>query len=148
VAKLVELNLHPDARTLRQFGFIALFGFSLLALMAFREAGPFRFGLGDARMVTTWTLLGVGALCSLFSLAYPKANLPLYVGLSVLFFPLGMVVSHILLAALFFAVIGPISLLVRVSTKDPMRRSYDSAAPSYWNDVEGPRPKDSYFRQF
>jgi hypothetical protein len=116
--------------------------------MAFREAGVFRFGLGEARMPLTYGLLAVGLLSGAFSLVYPKANLPLFVGLSVLFFPVGLVVSYVLLGVLFFCVIGPIALLVRLFWDDPMHRGYDPAARSYFTEVPGRRANESYFRQF
>jgi hypothetical protein len=148
MAKLVELNLRPDARILRQFGFIALGGFGLMAVLAFREAAMFRFGLGEARVPVAGALAGIGVLSAIFSLLYPKANLPIYVGLSVVFFPLGFVFSYVLLGLLFVIVIGPVSVLVRLFVRDPMNRGYDSAARSYWTAAEKHRAKDSYFRQF
>ena len=44
---MMELNLNPDARTLRQFGVIALFGFGLLGGAAYFQRAMFS-GLGDA----------------------------------------------------------------------------------------------------
>jgi hypothetical protein len=148
MAKLVELNLRPDTRTLRQFGFIALAGFGLLAALAFGEVGVFRAGLGHARQAVAGCLAAVGLLCAIFSLAYPQANRPIFVGLSVAFFPIGIVVSYVLLAALFFVVVGPTALMIRLFAKDPMNRGYDPAAKTYWTGVRKSRLKDSYFRQF
>jgi hypothetical protein len=148
MAKLVEINLEPGDKSLRQFGFIALGGFGLLALMAYHEKAMFSFGLGDARLPVTYALLGVAVLCTVFSFVYPKANWPFYVGLSVLFFPLGFLVSYVLLAMLFFCIIGPTALVVRLFAADPMQRKYDRAAKSYFAPHERRRTKASYFRQF
>lgn len=148
MAKLVDLNLQPDTRTLRQFGFVAILGFGLLSFAAFREAGLFRFGLGEARIPVTYALAALGVVSALFSLVYPKANLPAFVGLSVLFFPLGIVMSYVLLAALFFVVIGPIALIIRAFGTDPMHRKYEPSTGSYWTTPEKRSTKDRYFRQF
>ena len=37
MSKLVEIDFNPDARTLRQFGVIALVGFGALAALAYYE---------------------------------------------------------------------------------------------------------------
>ena len=47
---MIDLNLNPDAKTLRQFGFIALGGFGLLAALAYTESFIFSFGLGGSRL--------------------------------------------------------------------------------------------------
>ena len=61
MAKLVELNLNPDRATLKSFGWIALVGFGLLALMAYYETFIFAFGLGDARETVALVLAGAAA---------------------------------------------------------------------------------------
>lgn len=147
MAKLLELDLSPEPRTLRQFGFIALLGFSLLAWFAFEQVAIFRFGLGPARPWVSGLLLLLGLFCGAAAAVHPRANLPIYVGLSVVFYPLGLLVSYLLMAALFFLVIGPIAMLVRLFAPDPMQRGYDKAAKSYFTPVE-PRDKTRYFRQF
>jgi hypothetical protein len=62
MSKLVELDLNPNDRTLRQFGLIAVVGFGLLAACAYYETWMFAFGLGDARLTVAGTLAGVGVL--------------------------------------------------------------------------------------
>ena len=47
--QMIEINLRPDERTLRQFGFIAVAGFAGLAAIAWFEVLIFSFGLGVAR---------------------------------------------------------------------------------------------------
>ena len=49
MSKMIEINLNPDAGTLRQFGFIALVGFGFVAAIAWFEVLVFSFGLGAAR---------------------------------------------------------------------------------------------------
>ena len=83
MSQLVELNFRPDARTLRQFGFIATVGFGLLALAAWREWLIFSAGLGEWRTVVSGSLAALGAVSLCFSLVYPKANWPIFVGLSI-----------------------------------------------------------------
>ena len=53
------------------------------------------------------------------------------------------VVNPIILAILFFGVVLPTGLLMRLAGKDPMNRHYDRAARSYWvlREPPGPRPE-------
>jgi hypothetical protein len=146
--KLVHLNLAPDDRTLKQFGFIALGAFGLLALCAFYETWMFSFGLGALREPLAYALLGLGLLSGLFSLAWPKANKALFLGLTVLTYPIGIVMSYLILGVLFFGVFAPIGALLRASGTDPMQRGVRGDVPSYWSSARANRSKESYFRQF
>jgi len=148
VSKLVEINFNPDTKTLRQFGVIALVGFGILAALAYYEKLIFSFGLGDARMPLVTTFVALGAISALFSLVAPRANRVLYVGLTLLAFPIGFVLSYVIMGTLFFLIIGPIALLFRLLGRDPMHRSYDPSSPSYWLEARPPRDNESYFHQY
>jgi hypothetical protein len=148
MSKLVEINLHPDDRILRQFGWIALGGFGLLALCAWNEWLVFRHGLGAAREPVAFALLGLGALSALFSLVFPKANAPIFVGLSIVAFPIGFVLSYVIMATLFYVVIAPVGAVMRLFGMDPMNRRMLPKAATYWVDARPARAKADYFKQF
>jgi hypothetical protein len=148
MAKLVEINFHPDTRILRQFGWIALAGFGFLALCAWNEWLVFRHGLGGAREPLAFGLLGLGVLSALFSLVFPRANAPLFVGLSVVAFPIGFVFSYVIMATLFYVVIAPVGAVMRLFGMDPMDRRLLPKAATYWVDARKPRAKADYFKQF
>jgi hypothetical protein len=144
---LARLDWNPSGRTLRQFGFIALGAFGLLALMAHQEAFMFRAGLGNARMTVTWSLLGVGVVSALFSSVAPRANRPLFVGLSVVAYPIGFVLSHVLLALLFFGLFAPIGFLLKATGKDTLQPRENNAA-TYWRKARRKRAVADYFKQY
>ena len=77
-SKPLDINLDPDERTLRQFGFIALVAFGLLATCAYFEVWMFSFGLGALRVPVASALGAIALLSGLFSAAVPKANKPLF----------------------------------------------------------------------
>ncbi len=145
---MVELNLSPDVRTLRQFGWIALVGFGALAALAWWELGIFAFGLGAARVPVTATLGGLGVVSALLSVVWPKGNRALFVALSVLSFPIGFVLSYLILGAVFFGLFAPLAILFRLIGRDALRRRPASAAETYWQKARPPRPKADYFRQY
>jgi MFS family permease len=148
VSKLVEINFNPDTKTLRQFGVIAFVGFGLLAALAYYEKLIFSFGLGEARMPVVMTFAALGTIAALFSLVAPRANRLLYVGLTLLAFPIGFVLSYVIMGTLFFLIIGPIALLFRLLGRDFMHRSYDPNASTYWQEARPARDKESYFHQY
>jgi len=145
---MVEINLSPDEKTLRSFGFIALAGFGVLALLAYKEWAIFAVGLGELRVPVAIGLAALGVVSALVSLVYPRANRPLFVGLSILAFPIGFVLSYIIMGTLFFLVIAPIGLMMRLLGHDPMHRKTDDDADSYWSPARPARPAADYFKQF
>lgn len=148
MSKMVEINWQPDEGTLRQFGWIALVGFSLVALLAWNEWLVFSFGLGEARTTVAAAFAGIGVVSALFSLVAPKANKPIFLGLTLLSYPIGFVLSYVIMGFLFFGLITPVGLIFRLIGKDPLQRRFDRAASTYWSDPRPRRGKESYFRQF
>jgi hypothetical protein len=87
--------------------------------------------------------LGLGALFLLLAFAAPKLLTPL----NKLWFKFGLLLHHIVnplvMALMFFVVIMPIGLLMRIFGKDPLRLRFDREAKSYWipRDPPGPAPE-------
>jgi len=148
MSRLVELDWNPDRRTLRQFGWIALVGFGGLALLAWQEWLIFAFGLGSARPWVAGGLASLGLVAACLGLVAPAANRPLFLGIALLTFPIGFVLSYVIMGLLFYAVIAPVGLLLRLAGKDPMARRLEPESPSYWADARPARPRESYFRQY
>ena len=114
MANMIELNFDPDERTLRHFGFIALAGFGLLAGLAWFEILIFSVGLGAARPWVAGAFGGLGVLAALTSLVYPRANKLLFVGLSIVAFPIGFVLSYVIMGTLFYGLITPVALFFKL----------------------------------
>ncbi|MGB5194047.1 MAG: SxtJ family membrane protein [Polyangiales bacterium] len=148
MSRLVEIDFNPDTKTLRQFGVIAFVGFGALAALAYYEKLVFAFGLGDARLAVAASLAALGLLALVLGLVAPRANRVLYVGLSLLAFPIGFVLSYVIMGALYFLIIGPIAIALRLAGRDPMRRARDPQAGSYWTPARPARDKESYFHQY
>ena len=148
MSKLITLDMNPDARTLRQFGFIAFFGFGFVAALAWFELLVFAFGLGAARPIVAGAFAALAVISALLSLVYPKANLPIYLGLTIVAYPIGFVLSYVIMGTLFYLLITPVGLLFKLIGRDPLNRRFDPEAPTYWTSVAGPRARESYFRQF
>ncbi len=148
MAKMIELDFDPDERTLRQFGWIALGGFGFVAAIAWLEVLIFAFGLGSGRPWVAGIFAGLALLTGLLSVVYPRGNRFIYLGLAVVTYPIGFVLSYLIMGLLFFGIIAPTSLALRIVGHDPLARRYDPEAPSYWSACRPARDKRAYFKQF
>ena len=63
-------------------------------------------------------------------------------------FPIGLGVSHFILAVVYYLVLTPIGLLLRFSSYDPMGRRFDRSAKTYWTPHETEEGTERYFKQF
>lgn len=120
---MIERNPTPQsAASLRKFG----------GLMAVIFAGAFGTLLpllrGHALPIWPWALAAAFALPAL---AYPLALRPVHRAWMLLGLALGYVNSRIILGALFFLVITPISFVLRAIGSDPMARKLDKASVTY-----------------
>ena len=62
---------------------------------------------------------------------------------------MGWVVTGLLMIVLFYLVVTPVGLLMRLCGRDPLKRSFDGEAESYWIPRDaGPADKKNYERQF
>ena len=148
MASMIQIDLRPDTRTLRQFGWIALVGFGLLAMLAANEWLIFSFGLGSWKQTVVAGLAVLAALAAFFSIVYPKANLPIYLGLTILAYPIGFVLSYVIMGTIFYLLLAPVGIFFRITGRDPMMRRFEPKTESYWVDSRPARPRESYFRQF
>ena len=146
MSRLVEINWTPTDRVLRDFGFIAAGVFGLVALSMSQHW--LWFAHRDAAPMFVWIAAGVAAFSLVASLAMPRANRPLYVGLTLVSFPIGFVMSHLIMATLFFLVLTPVAVVMRIIGRDPLQRRSPKTTASYWSRVEPTRAKSQYFRQF
>jgi hypothetical protein len=124
---------------------LAVFGLLLLVVAAVVGAVlDYRFGLSRAARVI-WT---VAAVVALAYYCVPALRRPIFFGWTYATFPIGWLVSHAILAAIYFLLITPMGLVMRVVTADAMRRRFDKEAASYWEEHDPQRSAEGYFRRF
>ena len=62
---------------------------------------------------------------------------------------LNRIVSPIVMGVLYFCLIAPIGMAMRLARRDPLRLSFDRATKSYWVERDPPGPtQESFLRQF
>jgi len=101
------------------------------------------------RDLPRWWALGIAVVFAIIAIWKPALLAVLnrlWTKLGVL---LGKVVSPIALGILFYGVITPIGIVMRLTGKDPLRLKFDSGADSYWIPRKPPGPPpDSMTNQF
>jgi polyferredoxin len=135
---MISINWNPSRRELRQFAGLCLVFFGGIAawMYARHGAGPWP---------TTLAALAVGL--GIPGLAFPVLLKPIYVGWMAAAFPIGWTVSHVLLGVIFYGIVTPIGLLLRLIGRDPMNRKFEPQAKSYWIEHE-PAESARYFRMY
>jgi hypothetical protein len=136
---MIVIDRDPSARALRQFAGLFLVASGVVGFLVLRRAGSLEGA------VAVWTLGAVVCVAGLFR---PRAIRLVYLGLAYLAFPIGWVVSHILLALVLYLVLTPIGLMLRLFGKDPLERRFDAEAASYWTPHQRADSMERYFRQF
>ena len=135
---LIEINKNPSRRDLTVFGLLLLLFAGLVGAGLYVRSGAHE----AARIV--W--IAGAALVLLFFAVRPLRH-PIYLGWIYATFPIGFVLSHLVLGAVFYLVFTPLGLLMRLFGYDPLRRRFDPEATSYWVEHDPHRP-GRYFNQY
>jgi hypothetical protein len=146
-----EINFKPDDYELRVFSVLWLVGFVLLGALVAWRVGAFSSNVPVGwqppwrAAVALWTLAVVG---SAIGLALPRAIKPVYIAWMVAAFPIGWTVSLALLACVYYVVFTAFGLVFRVIGRDPLGRSFDRTASTYWVPRRQAEGLERYFKQF
>jgi hypothetical protein len=119
----------------RSFGFVFAGFFTLLAAYGWWQESE------------RWPIsLGIAGVFLLAALLRPRILAPLNRLWAKLGHVMGMIVSPLVLGLIFFAVMAPLGLLMRLLGKDPLRLRRDSRAGSYWIVRQPPGPPGDTLR--
>jgi len=131
-------KIKSDTKALREFGFVMAAFFAIIGLIAM-----FR---GKAHYVYLLTAAAVfGAPAAIF----PRILLPLQKAWMAFSVVVGFFMSRIIMTILFYGVMTPIGLAMRIFGKDVLDQRIDKDKASYWH--VGPKivkSKESYENQF
>src|SRR5688572_10512576 len=133
-----HIKWRPDVRELRRFAVAMLIGFSVLGSLAAWRAG------GITR--TTLLLWGTGAALAVASFV-PRLGQLAYLAVYIPTNIIGYVVSNVILALLFFFVITPLGMILRLMGKDLLQQR-SQRGKTHWTPVKSIKNEDSYYRQF
>lgn len=134
-----EVLFSPPDRVLRQFAGTWLLAFGGLAAWH-------GFARGNGALAAGLAVLA-GAIGGL-GMARPGVVRPIFVGWMVLAFPIGWVISLVLLGVVYYGLFLPVGLVMRAAGRDELRLKRRPGAESYWLPKGGPPHVRRYFRQF
>ncbi len=131
---MIAIDWKPDAASLRKFGRSMLVFGLVFALWFWFKKAP----------AAVWTFAGLGAFCFVTSLFVPAVARVVYALWMCIAWLLGQIVTPVIMGLLYYVVITPIGLVLRLTGHDRLRLKKPAAA-SYWVDC---KPSPSYDRQF
>ena len=131
-----RINTEPNNRQLRQFGLLCIV---LLPAITW-------FWGGSSSTIGAAALIGAG-LGSLGILA-PKALKPVFVGLVLISFPVGLIIGELILLMIFVGVFLPMALLFRIIGRDVLHRRMAAESETFWVPRSAPSNVRRYFQQY
>jgi len=136
---MIEINFQPTNKQLRIFGgTLAVFAFLVGAIVYHRSSSLVWAGSVTAII---FTIAAIGLLL-------PRFMRMVYVTWMICVFPIGWIISHTVMAVVYYGLFTPVGFLRRTFFGDPLTRRLDRTADSYWHELEPTENKQSYFRQF
>lgn len=133
-----HIKWRPDAAELRRFAISMLVGFSLLGLFAAWRAQEISTG-----PIVLW---GIGLLLAMAAFV-PRLGRVAYLAVYLPTSIIGYFVSHVILALMFFFVITPLGITLRLMGKDLLQQRRQRHKTS-WTPIKGVKNDNSYYRQF
>ncbi len=132
-----DLPLNPPVRTLRWFAVYAFGLFVALAIWRWRQEDE-----------TSALLLSAIAVAAASTGMMGAARLrPIFAAALIVTFPIGWLVSHLLLGLLFFGMFVPLGLFFRLIGRDALALRFRPEYESYWVSKHAAPDVRSYFRQ-
>jgi hypothetical protein len=133
-----DIPWQPPVSTLRWFAAICLVWFLGLSYFfwVYRENEP----------VAIFFLL-VALLIGLAGLIHPPAIRFVFVSSIVVTFPIGWLISRIMLGFVFYCLFTPLGLFFRLTGRDALGRRLNKDSASYWSAKSEPNDLRGYFHQ-
>lgn len=120
---MINLNLSPSEKELKQFAIGQLIFCLLISLWLFfyreSQTGP-------------GVIMTISVFLFILSRIYPGLLKYPFLFLSLVAFPIGWVVSHVVLLIVYYLVMTPIGWIMRMAGYDPLERKPDLKVESYW----------------
>lgn len=135
-----DIPKNPSKRMLRQFGGLCVVFFGGLAL----------YGAVSKGHVTGPLCLGLIAfLAGLLAVTRPALLKGIFIGWMILAFPIGFVVSKLILLSVFLLVFTPVSLIFRVIGRDALiLKKRTGTQATYWLPKVQPTDPGRYLKQY
>lgn len=136
---MIRVEHHPERGQLLIFGLLWLLFFCFWGTSSWWKSGM------QWRAAALWAAAFVVPAAGL---VWPEFLRRVYLAASYATLPIGIIASSLVLIFIYYGVLTPIGLALRLTGYDPMRRSFDRAANSYWIRRKTDDAPERYFKQF
>lgn len=136
---LIHIERNPSRRWLAWFGLIWLVVFGTIALSAFLRHGW---------TMSTVVISDLAVVVPVAGWVCPPLMRAVYLTVAYVTLPIGLAVTCIVMAAVYYLVLTPLGRVLRMYGHDAMHRSFERDAKTYWADRPEQPPMERYFRQF
>jgi hypothetical protein len=131
-----RVNTNPSHRQLRQFGLLCVV---LLPLIAWVWGASGSIIQATAMIGSGLGLLGIFA---------PELLKPVFIGLVLVSFPIGLIVGELVLLMIFVGVFLPMALLFKIIGRDVLKRRMSVQSETFWVPRNAPANVRRYFQQY
>ena len=137
--KWSELPLRPTPRILRQFAATLLV---VLALVCLRHPALIHGASAGRWVIGALVLLGIVGLLK------PATIRWLFIGATVVTFPIGWAVTLLMLGLMFYLILTPVALVFRLLGRDELQLRRRPDQSSFWIKRGEPSEPERYLKQF
>ena len=131
-----RINTNPSQRQLRQFCLLCVV---LLPLIAWVWGA-------SGSIIQTTAMIGAGL--GLLGIFAPNLLKPVFIGLVLVSFPIGLIVGELVLLMIFVGVFLPMALLFRIIGRDALQRRMSVQSETFWVPRNAPANVRRYFQQY
>ena len=133
-------SLDTSSKEIRKFGLVIAIALGVIGSFVYVKFGNFD--------VVGW-LWGIGLLFLILGFILPSVLRPVYRIWMLLAYFIGGIVSRVILTVLFYVVLTPTGLVLRLFGKDVLDQRFDKRRESYWvkKDLSG-HTKEQYRKMY
>lgn len=136
---IVDINWNPSRKELKVFSLLLIVFFAIIASVAYYKGAS----------TETASMIAVGgSAVGIAGVLFPRFIRVVYVVWMATVFPIGIVVSNVMIAVVFYTVVCPIGILSKLAGRNVLQLGFDREARTYWNRREPTRNPRRYFRQY
>jgi hypothetical protein len=136
---IVDINWNPSRKELKTFSLLLIVFFAIVAGLA--------YGKGAA-IETACLIAGGGTVVGIAGVLSPAFIRVVYVVWMAAVFPIGFVVSNVVLAVVFYGVVWPIGIFTKLTGRNALQLGFDRKSKTYWNVRPPMNDPRRYFRQY
>ena len=136
---MIHIERHPSRTQLLIFELLWMVFFGFWGVLSWWKAGM----NGNAAV-----FLAIAFIIPIAGTVWPEVLRRVYVSAEYVTFPIGMIISSVVLMIIYYMIFTPIGMVLRLAGYDPMQRRFDRVAGTYWLSRKPHSETERYFKQF